>query len=109
MSEKIDGQCIYRFHQWFGRMGDLNGVFLARPEDVAAALGRRAYFGEVLGKHSDVWCDVTADNVTLASDNPEAVRVVAELGLESGYNPLDYFDDEADAARAEADAQEAAR
>ena len=85
-----DGRCIYRFHQFFGRMGDLYGVFLARPEDVAAAMGRRAYFGEVLGKHSEVWCDIDAENVTMVSDSPEAVRVVAELGLTSGYNPLSY-------------------
>lgn len=89
-----DGRCIYRFHHWFGDMGDLSGVFLARPEDVAAAMGRIAYFGEVLGEHSDAWCYLNPENVTLVSDSPEAVRVVAAIGLVSGYNPLHCLDAE---------------
>lgn len=89
-----DGRCVYRFAEDFDRMGDLSGVFLARPEDVAAAMGRRAYFDGALGKHSNVWCDLNAQNVTLVSDSPEAARVVAELDLSNGYNPLHCLDAE---------------
>lgn len=98
--ESIVGRCIYKFHADFDGAGGIDSVFLARPEDVAAAMGRRAYFDGVLSKHSSACCDLSAENITMVSDNPEAVRVVAELGLSSGHNPLDYLNARRDRLRA---------
>lgn len=88
---------IYRYSESFGRMGDLSGVFTATAAEVAAAMGRRVVFGEVLGKHSDVWTTLALKDITLVSAAPEAVAVVDSLGLATGTNPLEYL--------AEADAE----
>lgn len=45
---------VYRWSQGFGRSGYLTGVFVAREDEVASVVGRTVYWGEALGKHSDV-------------------------------------------------------
>lgn len=84
-------KCIYKFSEQCGRMGSLDGVFIATPARVKKAMGRTAHFGEVLGKHSDISVVLGDDNVTLASDDPAAVKVVSDLDLCTGFNPLDYL------------------
>lgn len=87
---------IYEFFADFGRMGEIDGYFIATPEEVAAMIAEEPtlYFGEVLGKHSEVVLDLTADHISLKSDNAEAVAVVKDLFGESvaGFNPLDYYE-----------------
>ncbi|MNK47823.1 hypothetical protein D3C87_666430 [compost metagenome] len=83
---------VYKFYCDFRRMGDLEGVFISNPEDIKEAIGKTAYFGEVLGKHSDVWCELSDDMFTLVSDDPTVVDVIVKHKLSSGYNPLSYVD-----------------
>jgi hypothetical protein len=85
---------VYRYAESFGSHGDLASVFLATAGDIAAAMGKTAYLGEVLGKRSEVTATIDADTVTLATADPAVVEVVRALGLETGINPLDYIEDE---------------
>ena len=48
-------KAIYQFHWDCGRMGDIAGLFVASKQDVQDAIGKEIYFGEVLGKHSEVY------------------------------------------------------
>lgn len=84
---------MYRFALDCGRMGELSSVFTATPEDIAASIGRRAYFGEALGKHSDIRTDLTEDHFELVTDNQEFVGMFDKFRLSTGYNPLDYLRD----------------
>jgi hypothetical protein len=84
---------IYKFCKNFGRKGYLDGIFVADSEDVQRAHGETAYFGDVLGKHSEVYCEVDEDDLVLISDNPSDVEVFNRLYLSVGYNPLDYISD----------------
>ena len=77
-------------------MGNLSSVFVATDTQVAEAIGKEIYFGEVLGKHSDIHGPLAASDVTLASDDPAAVAIVESLKLCSGRNPLDYIDEDDD-------------
>lgn len=83
---------IYRLNIDFRRMGDLNGIFIADKEHVEVLIkhGIVVYFGEVLGKHSEIFCSLDESDITLVSDNPEAIKIIKELRLENGYNPFDY-------------------
>jgi len=89
---------IYEFFKDFGRMGEIEGVFIASPKDVAEMVAKEPtlYLGEVLGKHSEVVIELTSDDITLKSENQEAVRIVKEIfgGNVSGYNPFDYYEEE---------------
>ena len=48
------------------------------------------YFGEVLGKCSEIYGNIDNEDVKLISDSPEAVDVITRFNLEVGYNPFNY-------------------
>jgi hypothetical protein len=85
---------IYSFHWDCGRMGEVNGLFVADSADVEKAIGREVYLGEILGKHSEICGELEAEDVTLKSDDPNHVEIFEKLGLATGHNPLSYLDDE---------------
>jgi len=95
MSENKEG--IYEFFVDFGRMGEIEGVFIAWSEDIAKAIAScpELYLGEALGKHSEIVVSLKAEHIILKSDNTEVVSVVKDLfgHTVSGYNPLDYVED----------------
>jgi len=84
MSEKV-----YKWHWDCGRQGDLEGLFVATEEDVAAAVGKEAYFGEVLGKHSEVYGTLEEKEFTVLTDEAAVIAFVKEHGP-FGWNPLGY-------------------
>lgn len=81
---------LYKFHWDCGRMGDLVGVFAAEEAAVRAAVGREVYFGEVLGKHSEIYGDVTEDDFEVLTDDQAFIDQAIAYGLlPTGHNPLD--------------------
>lgn len=72
------------------RGGKVEGLFVAEPDEVAAAIGKEVYFGEILGKHSEIYGTLDADEVTEVSTDPAVVAFVEEHGP-FGYNPLHYL------------------
>ena len=87
---------LFSFYADCGRMGHLDGLFIATQEEVDSAIGKHVYFGEVLGKHSEVEGTLEADEITLISDDQEKVNWLLDLlGCNvSGFNPLDYVRDD---------------
>lgn len=80
-------ECLWRFYWDCGRQGEVEGIFKATKEEVEAAIGKEVYFGEILGKHSDVYGEIEEGEITLKSDDPLTVM----NAIESGYNPLNYL------------------
>lgn len=79
-----------------GRMGDLDGLFLVDKADfeLAQKLNPQVYFGEVLGKHSEVYCDFNEMSFTVKTDDAAKIAVMKEIGVvSSGHNPFDYLHD----------------
>lgn len=87
---------LYQFKLHCGRAGRLEGLFIASPEEVEAAYGKEVCFGEVLGKHSEVVCELDESMVTLKSEDQEFVaKLYTILGTSvSGFNPFDYIESE---------------
>lgn len=85
---------IYRFHWCCGRQGDLHGLFLADSDVIEQSIGKHVYFGDVLGKHSEVEDTLDSGDVSLVSDDPNDVAVFDRLKLSTGFNPLSYIGDE---------------
>lgn len=82
---------IYEFYWDCGRSGDLEGLFIADSDDVAKAIGKNIYFGEVLGKHSEVEGILEAGDITLKTDDQEFIAKVIEIFGEnfgSGFDPI---------------------
>lgn len=84
---------LYEFNCDCGRMGELEGRFLATEEESKAIIGKDVYFGEVLGKHSEISGKIEEHEISLLSDNQEFLNMAKNLdiNLESGFNPLDYY------------------
>lgn len=86
-------EVLFEFYADCGRMGSLDGLFIATQEQVDNAIGKYAMFGEVLGKHSDIGFRLKADMITIKTGDKQAVSIIKEiLGVDvAGFNPLDYI------------------
>lgn len=85
-------KAIYRYKSYDFRGGQLTGIFVAKQDQVAKLIGTKVYFGEVLGKHSEVVVEIEEKDIELISDNVEEVALFEKLNMTTGYNPLDYVD-----------------
>jgi hypothetical protein len=86
-------KAIYKFYQDHGRMGRLEGVFVADPQEVKQLIDseKEVYFGEVLGRHSEICCDIGKDEITMVSDDPALVELFEAHDLSPGFCPFDYI------------------
>lgn len=90
---------IYRYRQSFGRMGDLESLFVSDAETIAKIRERRRIpLGEVLGKHSEITATIDADTLRALTDDRAIVEFfIQELGGSVGIDIASrYFELEAD-------------
>lgn len=87
---------IYKFEADFGRMGDLEGVFVSTDEELEGLYGKEIYFGEVLGKHSEVILTLDVEHITEVTDDEKFIELFEQYDLANGYNPFDYYEEEDD-------------
>lgn len=86
---------LYNFHWDYGRNGDVRGIFVAEESDVAVAIGRQIYFGEILGKHSEVYGTLEAKDIEIKTDDQDFIeKFIKFIGTSTGYNPLDYINED---------------
>lgn len=90
--ENENAKAVYKLHFDCGKQGSLEGLFTAKKEHVKWLLesGTEVYFGEVLGKHSEVMGPIEEGDITLVSDDLNVIKVIEENGLQNGYDPFDY-------------------
>lgn len=89
---------LYKTHINCGRMGTLYGLFIAEVEAVNKLIEskREIAFGEVLGKHSDIYGTIEPTDVTLLTTDEAFIAQAEALDIETGINPFNYIDDEGD-------------
>ncbi|MCY8191458.1 hypothetical protein MOC62_07540 [Bacillus spizizenii] len=80
---------------WGLNYGDVEGLFVATEEEVFNLIGKEVYFGEINGKHSEVYGEIEEGEIEKVAIDPETVATVsAVLGdTWSGYNPLHYVEE----------------
>ena len=85
-------KALFKMNFDCGRMGDLEGVFVADTEDVEYLVNNKisVYFGEVLGKHSEISGCVAESEIKQITTDEKVIKVVEDYDLQSGYNPFDY-------------------
>lgn len=81
---------LWQFYWDWGRHGSIEGIFKATPEEVESIVGKEAYFGEVLGKHSEVYGTIEERDFEILERDP--LKVV--MSSECGFNPFDYIREE---------------
>jgi len=90
----LTNQAVYKFHADCGRMGRLDGIFVQRKDYVQALIDSdiEVYFGEVLGKHSEIYGTLSETGFTMVSDEPQIVNLFLTNAIYSGFNPFYYSD-----------------
>lgn len=85
-------KAVYRMHVNCGRMGVLSGVFVAKKAQVKKLVESETeiYFGEVLGKHSEIYGKIKENEIVMVSDSEEVINLIEEHQLSNGYDPFDY-------------------
>jgi hypothetical protein len=85
-------KALYSFFWDCGRAGSIEGLFIADKSAVTRIIGKEIYFGEVLGKHSDVCAELEVEDVTIKSEDQELIAKLEGIFGQNicGFNPLDY-------------------
>lgn len=86
---------LYEFHWDCGRMGDLRGLIISTDAALKSITGKEVYFGEVLGKHSEISGVIEADEFTEKSDDQDLIAKLEGIfgATVSGYSPFDYIEE----------------
>lgn len=86
---------LYKFY-WDCRNGELSGLFIADEKEVKSLIGKEVYFGEVLGKYSDVYGVIEKGEITKIKASKEFIDEAERLfgSTICGYNPLAYLREE---------------
>ena len=91
-------EILYKFYWNCGRAGDVEGLFISTQSKIYAALGSNVYFGEILGKHSEIYGTLDAGDITVKSDDDNVISVLRNVfgGKDTlvGYNPLEYISED---------------
>lgn len=89
----MDDKHLWKFSWDCGRMGEVEGLFVATEKEIEKSIGKNVYFGEILGKHSEIYGTLDMEDLDKMDLDTESVEKVTKLLGEtwSGYNPLDYI------------------
>jgi len=84
---------LYRYKSDCGRMGEVEGLFIATDEEIHKIICKEIYFGEILGKHSEVILKMQEGDFETLSDDQKFLEKLEDLlgDTLSGYNPLEYY------------------
>lgn len=84
---------LYKFTLDCGGMGMLDGIFVEDDERVKKILGKEVFFGEALGKHSEIFDTMREDMFEVLTDDQDFISKFNFLGCWSGHNPFDHIDE----------------
>lgn len=84
---------LYRYREYF--FGEVEGIFIEKIADVEQAMGKEAYLGEALGKHSEIVATIDESTVTLLSDDQDLIARLQDINIDTGYNPVAYYFEQA--------------
>ena len=90
---------LVKYSEYFGRMGELDGLFVVDGDDwelLERLIKEKQtiYFGEVLGKHSEIYGTLSDTTIEVKSENQEFCNEFDRLGLGTGFNPLHYYEEQ---------------
>ena len=92
----MDKKRLWKFKWECGRMGDIEGLFIATKKEVDSVIGIEVYFGEVLGKHSEIYGTIDEGEIIECDASDATIEELEDMfGLSvCGYNPLDYISED---------------
>lgn len=89
--QAIGDKKIYEYSMDCGRMGSVDGTFVASKAKIDAAIGKKLYFGEILGKYSEITGVLKESDLKILPVPAAFVELFTKHVGNTGYNPLDYI------------------
>ena len=82
---------LYSFG-WDFRDGKIEGLFIAKENDVKNLVGIEISFGEALGKHSEIYGEIEEGDIEEKNVSPSTLAELKSVFGDTicGFNPLDY-------------------
>jgi hypothetical protein len=89
---------LWKFKWDCGRKGELFGLFVATEAEIKSIIGKQVYFGEVLGKHSEIFGTIEEGEIIKIDVDLETVEKVSKIlgNTWAGFNPLNYLEPKED-------------
>ena len=86
---------LFKFYLDCGRMGGVSGLFISTQDEVDKAIGKEVFFGDILGKYSEINGALEESEITLIEVSDNTIKELEEkIGTTiSGYNPLEYIEE----------------
>lgn len=81
---------LYKWSENF-RGGTLEGVFVADDSEMQKLYGKDIYFGEVMGKHSEVSLRFAESDFEVLTEDQDFIEHYEQVVGTVGYNPLGYL------------------
>lgn len=73
-------QLLINYYEYFGRMGELDGLFITDEEGLALMKKHgKVYLGECLGKHSSITGTLSDQTLKLKSDDQDFIAKLQEV------------------------------
>jgi hypothetical protein len=84
---------LYKFRWDCGRQGTVEGIFIAEEQEVKDAVGQQVNFGEILGKHSEVYGTIDDGEITEIKVSEITVKEMEDVlgSTICGHNPLHHI------------------
>jgi hypothetical protein len=87
---------LCQFHWDCGRQGNVDGLFITTEQEIESIIGKSVHFGEILGKHSEIYGTIEDGEITVVSDEQDKIEWLQGIMGEtiSGYNPFYYLQED---------------
>jgi len=81
---------LYKLSMNFGKNGELNSLFIADSMDIDILLSKNIpiYFGEVLGKYSDIISSIQKDEIKCLTFDSYIIEFFEKNNISIGTNPF---------------------
>lgn len=82
---------LYKLDVYMKRSANLEGIFIADSEwiDYLMSSDLQVYFGEVAGKHSEIYGKLEPHEIKLVTQDQTIIALAREYGLCIGHNPFE--------------------
>jgi len=88
---------LYKFHWDCGRQGSISGIFISTKDIILKNLGKRLYFSEPFGKHSEIYGVLEENDLTILTEDQDFIEKLEKyVGKSFGDNPLYRVREEGD-------------
>lgn len=84
---------LVRF-SWDANYGMVEGLLVTTHDTLEKLYDKEIYFGEILGKHSEVYGKLIEDDFEVISEDQHFIEAFEQnVGDSFGYNPLEYIEE----------------